>query len=1640
MQNKTFGILGFIIGIGVFAIAGYSGYALYPERANKGTSLSESGAFSQVRVSPSDTDNEVSTPLNTETTTEPMRYLRWYADEAANEQLKACVAFNYDIAREQEVELKPYIEVSPDTPTTLTVSGKSLCLAGLSYDQDYTIRIKEGLPSEKSNISLSDDQTINVSFGDKPAFVGFTGNGIILPKTEIGGLSIETVNVSELAITVERVNHRILSQTEPSAGSQSLEGEYSYNYEAWQEKVEVWSGQLDVANRPNETVRTIFPLQNITTDLGHGAYVVTAKRVTDKENDSRVAQAWRWIVSTDMALTSYRGAETVHVNVRSLKTADLLKNIRLDLIARNNDLLGQVITGQDGRAEFPATLFAGQGNDAPRMIMAYGPQDDFAMLDLARSPLDMTAYDVEGRTTQGPIDIFVYTERGVYRPGETVYLTALMRSTDGKAFFDRPVDVTVLKPDGGITFKQSYANSDVAGALTVDYELPAGSPRGLWSFILEPEGTDTQKTVRFDVQDFVPQKLKVTANITDDQLSQNSRSELIIQSDFLYGAPGAALEAEVEGRVQIENQPFAEFKDYQFGDTQETFEERIIEIGYGVTDDKGQLALPVNLRGQNIESSFPLRLMITSGVAEPGGRYVRKTQYIPLRTQDSYIGFKPGFEGRYASHKEPVSIDLIHVSPEGVSLGGDLEWRLVEEIHDFQWYRENGRWRYRKDVSEVALFSENMTLSDMTSWSRKLPRGQYRLDALAPNGVKGSIRFNVGWARPGSGVDAPDRIVMGKVEDKIRPNQTVTLSVNAPYAGKGDLVIANENVKSVQSVVLPEGESELSFKFNKAWGDSVYAMLTLYTPEDLSGQTIQRRAAGLTYIALDRSGQTLSVEIETPETIEPRQTYDVSMAINNIPNGETAWISVAAVDEGILQLTQYETPDVVEHYFGKKSFALDVRDDYARLLNPNLGLAAILPQGGDSVGGAGLSVVPTRTVSLYQGPTKVKNGRAIIPLDVPDFQGQLRIMATAWSATAVGKGESNLIVRDPVPITIGLPRFLAPGDKAVATVSLDNLDGPIGDYRVQTSTGLSSVNYNEGFLLERDIRRDFTIPVEADVLGVAEFALNLWGPEDYTRLDTRQIEVRSPFRPRVQKTLTQVASGETYTLTRAALEGFVPESTDVMVSVSSLPGLDAQTYLQALSTYPYGCTEQTVSKAMPLLYAQELGGISGLSNTQRRARIDLAIKRLVARQDSNGAFGLWRVNDGYSSPWLQVYVTEFLLLAKENGQAVPDDAIKRALSAIRKISEPSGYSNLNLDFNYGWTTSGRIKRDARQLERAAYAHYVLALAGKSDVPDLRYLADNQAKDIKNPLALTYLATALSKVGDSRRAKALFETAMTLQARPNADDYYASDLRDASAVVAVANDFLTDDQLGGLVQFIASAAGENDYLNTQEKSFLVRMIATLNAGDMSVEFETEGFNFVNSKTSQTTSLVGTNVTGQQTVTNTGDNPIWISETLSGLPNRDPGRLSQGYTITKDMLSVSGEVLPATSLTKGERAIIRVSVKPDRKRSAMIVLADLLPAGLEIEAILTPEETGEGMAYNFIGNLSDLDLAETRDDRLVVSDRLSRWDDEPLVSAYIVRAVTEGDFVFPGAVAEDMYRPEIRGRTEATRLSVTGAGTN
>ncbi|MBL4871694.1 MAG: alpha-2-macroglobulin family protein, partial [Robiginitomaculum sp.] len=1170
--------------LSLFIFAGWAGYAWLGNVNISHNKQNASVSTPSIAQSRNAAKPEAATPIpSNQISTSKFGFSGWKIDNTSD-QPKACINFTQGLSTNDGLKIIDYIRTEPMTKLTADISGKLVCLSGLKFGQDYQLTLLKGLPSANEKY-LAKDKIIDIAFGDRPPFVSFVGSGVILPRIGAQGLAIETVNIETLDIEIFRVGDRILARRSPQVGTSTPEGDYSYEYSdaATEVRESIWKGTLPVKSLPNTLVTTVLPLNELVGELKPGAYVVNAGRPkTDVEY--RTARAWRWIISTDLAMTTYQSSFGLDVSLRSIDTARSITKARIDLVAQNNEILESATSDKNGRVHFAKALLKGRGVLRPRMLMAYGTNGDYAVLDFNRAPLDLSAFAIGGRDVQKDIDAYVFMDRGVYRPGETAHLTAMLRGRFGKAVQGRVGQFRFMKPNG-IEFRKVRFTKGLAGTVLQDFTIPKSAPRGVWWVSVEIDGMGQVGRAEFSVEDFVPQKLSVEIKIDDAPLRKSDVRSFEISSQFLYGANGSGLEAEGEARIRIDPKPFPSLKDYSFGKVDENFRELFLNLGGGTTDGKGILELGLSLKTENIETSHPLRAEITVGTAEPGGRYVKNSTRIPVRTQDIYLGMKPDFDGRVERNK-PFSFNLKAVDWQGKLVSLDnVEWVLVEEDWHYNWYRRRGDWRYRREVRDIERARGSVNVgTDGVDIGHTLNWGDYRLIVRdKASGAESSYRFYVGWGGSSTS-DAPDQLKIGVPSTPAKSGQTITLTVKAPYAGIGELVLANDKVLSIRTVKIPKGGSDIKVKLGRDISAGVYAMLTVYTPRSIDERPVPRRAVGIGYISMDVSGQKLDVHIENPKIVEPRQQKNITIRVDNIPRGEKVWMTLAAIDEGVLQITKYKSPDPQNWYFGKKALSIDVRDDYARLLNPNLGQASIAKSGSDSLGGEGLTKTPIKVVSLYNGPVKIEEGRVIIPIDLPDFNGELRLMAVAWSDSALGSDSQAMKVRDAVPTILALPRFMAPGDKAIATLSLDNVDGKSGAYTVLlTGSNALSIDGTSGKIdIEKGERKTATREIIANANGISEVNLTVKGPSGYKTSSTFEIQTRSAFLPISRMTTRRLAAGQSLVLDTRYYKGLDPASVDINVSFTNTPNLDPTAYAASVSRYPYGCTEQTISAAMPL--------------------------------------------------------------------------------------------------------------------------------------------------------------------------------------------------------------------------------------------------------------------------------------------------------------------------------------------------------------------------------------------------------------------------------------------------------------------------
>ncbi len=518
---------------------------------------------------------------------------------------------------------------------------------------------------------------------------------------------------------------------------------------------------------------------------------------------------------------------------------------------------------------------------------------------------------------------------------------------------------------------------------------------------------------------------------------------------FLYGAPGAGLHTQGDFRLRADPNPFPQYKNYQWGNQNETFDEKEVDLGTTVTDGAGRATLTLDA-SQAGDVKMPLVAALSASVFEPGGRPVSENAELPVRTQPLYFGVKVDQADPDQSNTAPVSLDVIAVNGQGARIvAGGVHWALIAENWTYDWYQQDSHWQWRRTSHDAVVAKGDAGIGAGGSFhlNKRLGWGDYRLEVVNDAGAKTVTRFSAGWGAPAKEAEAPD---FARVSAGVRTwsqGDTVDVAIKAPYGGEAQVAVATDRLIDFKTLTVPAGGTTVHLKTSAAWGGGAYVLVTVIQPRDPVATPLPRRALGLVYVSLLPKGRELTVDLATPAKLDSKAYVDVPLTVQGLKFGQRAHVTVAAVDEGILQLTKQDSPDPVKWYFGKRALTLDYRDDYGRLLDPNLGAPAALNYGGDELGGESLTVTPIKSVALWSGVVETGlDGKAVIKLPAADFNGELRIMAVAWTDNAVGSGSKPLTVHQPVVADLNLPRFLAPGDMAWATLELHNLEGRVGGY------------------------------------------------------------------------------------------------------------------------------------------------------------------------------------------------------------------------------------------------------------------------------------------------------------------------------------------------------------------------------------------------------------------------------------------------------------------------------------------------------------------------------------------------------------------------------------------------------------------
>ena len=1528
---------------------------------------------------------------------------------------RLCANFSEDLVQ-AGLDYTPFVQL-PDPALAVDVAGRQLCIDGVRHGERYRIVLRPGLPAASGETLLRPVE-LTLYVRDRSPSVRFPTRAHVLPRSGDIALPVETVNLTTIDLQLFRVSDRnILRSMQDGLFAQPL---YEWNRPFFEDRfaTPLWNGTAEVARDLNRDMLTRLPLSEALAGAPAGVYVLTAAIPGADPYDS--PPATQWFILSDLGLSTFAGNDGLTVVVRALADAAPRAGAEVSLLSRGNDVLGTALTDADGVARFEPGLTRGTGAAEPGLVTVTDATGDMAFLSLSDPAFDLSDRGVEGREPAPPIDVFLATDRGAYRAGETIHLTALMRDAAARALPGLPLTAILTRPDG-VEYSRIASLADSAGGHVFALPVAGSAPRGAWTIAVhtDPDAPPLATTAVL-VEDFLPERIDVALTPAGN-VTLRDGGRLGVAATWLFGGPAADLP--IEGEVVLSGATTLDaFPGYRFGRHDLPFDIRVETLS-GQTGADGSAMIDLAMPFVETAVSQPLSAAIAVRVTEGSGRPVERRITLPVTPDAAMIGIRPAQGDGVLPENGTAAFDLIALAPDLSPAPMEVTWTVNRVETTYQWYMLYGNWNWEPTTTRSRIASGTARLGD-TPVRVKAPTtwGRYEIVVERSDGpyVAAATEVFAGWYVPADATATPDLLEVSLDAPAYAPGDTATLRLLARASGTALVSVLSDRVIALQSVAVTEGENLVTLPVTDDWFPGAYVTASLLRPMDVAAGRNPARALGLAHAAITPGDRALSVTLEAPIETRPRETLTVGIDVQGAIPGQTAHVTLAAVDVGILNLTGFQPPDPQGHYFGQRRLGVDLRDIYGNLIDGLNGAMGTVRSGGDAMAGMGLQSPPPteELLAWFHGPvTTGPDGKATLSIDLPAFNGTVRLMAVAWNDTAVGQAAMDVLVRDPVVVTASLPRFLAPGDQSRLLIDVTHATGPAGEMGLTVTGGdgldLATRLLPAAFRLDQGARQSFSLPLTARDPGLHEITITLTTPDgqDLVKTLTLPVQINDPAIARTSR-LT-LAPGQTFTLDDNAFAGLRPGTASATLSVGSLARFDAPGLIAALDSYPYGCTEQVASAAMPLLYFADVVAAMGLSAPDDiPARVSQAVTAVLQNQSANGAFGLWGPASG--DLWLDAYVTDFLARARGRGHAVPDTAFALAMDNL------ANRVNYYPDFEKGG-------------EDLAYALLVLAREGRANVGDLRYFADERGDAFATPLAAAQLGAALATYADQPRADAMFARARDLigSATPDTDTLWRADFgtdrRDAVAVLALALDSGSTmiDPDTALARAGLPAAST---LSTQEAAWSLMaanaLIDDLGDSAITVDGAPPAGPLVWLRADDAAAA-------PVQIANTGTAATDITLTAFGVPTDPEPAGGNGYAIARAHYALDGTPVRLDAVPVGTRLVTVITVTPFGRQAGRLIVDDPLPAGFEIDnpSLL---RGGDIATLDWL-DTATAETAQFRQDRFIAA--VNRDGDQPFRLAYVLRAVSPGSYHHPAASVSDMYRPDLRARSDAGRVRVT-----
>lgn len=1555
---------------------------------------------------------------------------------------------------------------SGDSGWSLSDDGKTLRYPYVEPARDYTVTVAAGLLAADGD-RLERELVQVVHTGELDPVAGFASQGSVLPARDSRGLPVVSVNVPEVDVEFLRVREselpRFFAQFQRGGrrGGWELDRDYDDNAPLRDLADPVYLNRFVLGGERNERVLNYLPIQEIAELQQPGLYFAVLRRVGTFSNQFDTA----FFSVSDIGLHARAYRDTLYVHAASLHDGSPLKGVELRVLDAKGEALLKSATDGNGNALLDYRM------DASQVLVARRGKD-VSLLPFNQPALDLSEFAVGGRP-QAAFDVFAWSGRDLYRPGESVRLSALLRDFDGRPLAGgkdgqaQPLFLRLKQPDGRI-FRETRLEPGAQGYYAFEQAIPADAPTGRWQveFRTDPAAKDAVQGMTLRIEEFLPERMKLELSTPQAQATLKPGEPLKLQAEaaYLYGAPAADNRFTAKMALAVAREPLEGFPGYAFGDPTVDLPKEPREVLDTQFDAQGRIEAALELPEEAAKAKTPVRVTIAGSVHESGGRPVNRTLQRVLWPAPALVGVHPLFDpDDGADANANARFELVRVDAAGKPQPVQgLKVTLVRELRDYHWrFDDDGGWDY--DFTRRFETVETRTLDAGTTATRfdvPVEWGEYRIDVLDPGtGLTMRYPFRAGWSwgDDNRGPDArPDRVKLALDRTGYRAGDTLEVTVTPPHAGRGVLLVESDRLLYVHDIELKGGEGKVAGTFRipvtEDWErHDVYVTALVFRGGSAASQVTPARAVGVAHVPMRRDERRVAVGLKVPAQTRPQQDLPVTVSVPQLA-GRQAHVTVSAVDVGILNITRFPVPDAGAHFFAQRRLATDAWDVYGRVIEAFAGGTARLRFGGDlaleALPQARRPTARVQTVDLFSGPVVLDaQGNARLKLALPDFNGTLRVSALVYSDDRYGKRDAEVLVRAPVVAEAGMPRVMAPGDRGAVALDVQNFSGKAGEFRVRVEgEGPLSVGDGERRLrLEDGAKATLEFPLLAKPgHGVAKVRVRVDGG-GYAVDRRYELPVRAAW-PGVLRGRTQVLqAGVPLALDASLAEGLIPETVQAHLRITASPPIPFASALRGLFDYPYGCAEQTTSKGYAALVmdadtAARLG-VPALDPAVRRARMEGAFGRLAAMQAGNGHFSMWGGGSGDAEPALTPYIAEFLLDAREAGFAVPEGVLQKALDRLAEDLLSGGPQFY-----------GRDHREHLRFANRAYAGYVLARVNRAPLGTLRALYDQEKDRSLTGLPLVQLGLALELQGDAKRGAAAIADgfARDPDKRPAWLWDYGSRIRDDALMIALLHERGRADakydaraiDLARAVQVRRDGDGQGRlWLSTQEQMALARLGKALEAGGgrtLSGRWRVGG---------EAETVVAPAAAFARTLDHAAlargarfepeGGPYYVSLEVAGIPRQAPAEDKRRVGIVRDWFLPDGSPWKGGELKEGQVLVVRLTLQAEQAMPDALVV-DLLPAGLEAENLNLGDGAQwdgvqvDGVALSDRGEQAQLRHEEYRDDRYVAALNLGQGGTARLY--YLVRAVTPGTYTVPPPQAEDMYQPSLRGTGAARPATI------